>query len=200
VHHAVNPHAHPHFRLIRLDVDVAGVLQNRTLQNGVHQPDGGRGSVSSSPPMLLAIKFSAHSPAPASGTPRRNLPLHIRNGAGRALAAVQAGNGVFDGLGCGDHGHHALAGGGFHFLQSHKVQRIAHGEIQGIAVQPHRDHIVLPGNIFRQKLRHLRLDKRGGQVDKFDAQLPAQSASISCCSVIIFSSISSCPKRCLVVF
>ena len=162
---AVNPHPDPYLALLGLQVNIAGPLHHGALNDGVDQPHGGGG---------LYVAVENADAADGGRVAVTGLPLHVLNGPGRALVAVEGHNGPGHRLAGGDHGHHPLAGGGFDLLHGDEVQRVAHGQIDGVAVHADRDHVVLPGDVFGEHLRHLRRGDGLGEVDELNAQLELQ--------------------------
>ena len=145
-------------------MNVAGVLRRRPLDDGVYQTDGGG--------RRLVQLHHRVCGAPLLGV--GGLPAHVPDGPLGTLAAIQAGVGPLDAAGGGDHGHHPPVCGRPHLLLGHKVQGVAHGQIQGVAVEPHRGHAVFLGDVPGQHVHQLGVGLYGGQVHKFNAQLQAQ--------------------------
>ena len=102
------------------------------------------------------------------------LTLHLLDGAGRALVAVEHLNGTLDLRGVGHHGHHLLAHGLAHFLNGVEVQRVRHRKIQFVLLLAHGDDLVLLGDILRHGGGKLRRDVDLAQVHILDAKLHLQ--------------------------
>ena len=160
----VDPHPHHHFALLRLQMDIAGPLVERPLDEAVDKADG-RGGICGLPGHLRRDDVRR------GGT---GLPLHLLDDAGGALVAVQAGDGLLGGLTGGDHGDHLFPGRRLDLLLGYKVQRVAHGQIQGVLHQLHRHHAEFPCDIARHIPGQLHRDGDRRQIHELDAQLDLQ--------------------------
>ncbi len=166
---AVNTHANIHVVLARLKVNIAGLLRAGALNNRVHQPDS-RGSIG-----LCRLLVHSLRSRRANILIAQQITLHILNGAHRPLIAVKVLHCTFHrGLG-GNIRQNTPSGNGLNFLNSHKIQRIGHRQMNIGAAGLNWHHHMLFGNIFRQQLRHFRRQVVIVQIYKFHAQLAHQS-------------------------
>ena len=168
---AVDAHAYGEFRLARLHVDVAGALGDGALDDGVHQADG-RGLVGALLAHLVGGEGAVHGDGGLAGG--GGLALHFLDGLGRALVAVEHLYGALNRGGHGHHGHHLAPGGLADLLNGVEVQRVAHGDVKLVAVQPHGHHLVLLGDVLGHHLDQLGRYVHLAQVDELDAQLHLQ--------------------------
>ena len=148
-------------------MDVAGPLGHRPLQDGVDQADGGGAGLVV--PQLVGGKGAVRGVlgvAVGGG-----LPLHVGDGLGRALAAVEDLDGVLHAGAGGHHGHDPVLGGQAGLLDGVEVQRVAHGQEELILHHPDGHHLVLLGDGLWHHLGHLGGDGGLGQVDELDTQL-----------------------------
>ena len=162
----VDAHAHHHLAFLRLQMDVAGPLGKSPLNEGVDKPDGGGGFFGIGG---VLRHLGGNNIRRAAG-----LPLHLLDDPGRSLAAIEGGNRLFGSLAGGNHGHYALARSGFHLVLRHKVQWVAHGQIQAVAHQLHRHHAVFFRNAAGHIFRQLHRDGNSCKIHKIHAKLHLQ--------------------------
>ena len=166
VEQTVDTHTNHHFALLGLEVDVAGALAEGTLDEGVDEADGGRG--------LGIVRAGDKLGGDDVAVRAAGLTLHLLDDAGRALVAVERGNGLLRGAAGGDHGDDLLAGGGLQLLLGNEVQRVAHGHVQLVLYQLDGDDAVFFGDGAGDVFGQLHGDGDAGQVDVVHAQLHLQ--------------------------
>ena len=169
-HQAVDPHADLQLILPGLQMDIAGALGDGTLDDGVHQPDGGSVADGVVPQLIGDESGVGNAHILGCG----GFPLHLLNGLGGAFVAVKHLDGALHGGGRRHHGHDLLADSLANFLDRIEVHGVAHGQIKLILHRAHGNDLILLRNILRQSLCQLRGDIDLRQVHKFDAQLHLQ--------------------------
>ena len=165
--HAVDAHPHHHLPLLGLQMDIGSALGNGPLDDGIDKADGGGfGSA--------VVHGLGHLHGDDIRLIRTGLPLHLLNGPGSALVAIEGGNGLLHGPAGGDHGHHLLVRGGLDLLLGFEVQGVAHGHIQLVLLELHGDDAIFLCNGPGHEPGQLQGDGHGGQIHKVHAKLHLQ--------------------------
>lgn len=159
----VDPHTDHHGSLPGLQMDIGCVLVDGKFQEAVHQSDGGGSGF-------------------AVGTDdiggKIDVGRDIIITAGQFLQcffcgnrAVEIGNGTLDGFRRGQEGNNLPLDGHADSIGGQEVQRIGHGQIQGIRLSLHGNDTVFLGKCLRDQPGKLPGDLQGGQVHKLDIQI-----------------------------
>ena len=170
-HQAVDTHTHDHLSLARLKVDIARAFGDGALDDGVDEADGG-GVVDRVVDLVcgegevLRLRVIAA----LAGS----LPLHLLDGAGRALVPVEDLDRALNHGAVGHHGHHLLAHGLAHLFDRVEVERVAHGEVELILLDAHRNDGILLGDIPRHNGGQLRRDVDLAEIYILNAELHLQ--------------------------
>ena len=165
---AVNTHADHQLLLARFPVNVGGILPDSPFNDGIHQPDG----------RSIVLGFVLRRGHRLRGN--AGLRPHLRHSLGSAFIAIQGIDGPHHSCVSGDHGDNFFSGDPCRLLLRHEVHGVRHSQIKNALHGAYRHHLFLLREVFRQKLRHFRIDVHLGQVNVVDAQLHAQGINQLC--------------------
>ena len=143
--HAVDTHAHMQVDLARLQVDIAGALGGGSLDDAVHETHRGSRLRVGVVAQRGGLERSGRG---VVGACRAGVALHLLDGAGGTLVAVQRHDGAHQRIMRGHHRDDALPSGVLHRFDGHEVQRVAHGQAHLVGRSAHGHHVVLACDVL----------------------------------------------------